>query len=132
MRWLNSKKLHSYQKLFWLHNEHLRSCGILHACPQEIKTTLKVILEKVIEHDLLDSPSRDNFFSPSLIPNEEEARLSLEISEIQPPMEVEDQASHWSKTSLPLIPVPLIVRSFILMKRIYVSLFLSLFIYMKC
>lgn len=54
----------------------------------------QVDLEKVIEHDLLDSPSRDNSFSPSLIPNEEEARLSLEISESQPPMEVEDQASH--------------------------------------
>lgn len=35
----------------------------------------QVDLEKVIEHDLLDSPSRDNSFAPSLIPNEEEARL---------------------------------------------------------
>lgn len=54
----------------------------------------QVDLEKVIEHDLLDSPSRDNSFAPSLIPNEEEARLSLEISESQPPMEVEDQATN--------------------------------------
>lgn len=44
----------------------------------------QVDLEKGIEHDLLDSPSRDNSFSPSLIPNEEEAKLSLEISERQP------------------------------------------------
>lgn len=54
----------------------------------------QVDLEKVIEHDLLDSPSRDNSFAPSRIPNEEEARLSLEISESQPPMEVEDQATN--------------------------------------
>ena len=54
----------------------------------------QVDLEKVIEHDLLDSPSRDNSFAPSRIPNEEEARLSLEISESRSPMEVEDQASH--------------------------------------
>ena len=57
-------------------------------------------------------PLQRQLLFPSLIPNEEEARLSLEISESQPPMQVEDQASHWSTTSLPLILVPLILRSY--------------------